>query len=581
MTSQESTFEPILTLEEIINRIFVGNSLRLLKRLPSKSISCVITSPPYWALRDYKTDGEIWDGDPVCEHDFSERMEIKFRHRDKQNSKFFEELEQTERKSDTLEGTSVNSEFCIKCRAWRGELGLEPNFELYLKHLIDIFREVRRVLRDDGVMFVNIGDTFFGGGFGIDEDIDATKQGSNGGTIEGRAHLRSIRKGMKGYPDKCLCLIPERFVVMMRDQVGFLVRGKPIWVKRNAMTSSAKDRPTLDYEPIYMFTKRGNYYFETLFEEYSEATLKMLDEDYKGESSKSYTLDGVESPSDKKRSGIASMKKKRKKNMPKYGGERAGKYDNPTYSGNEFDPTFGRIMRSVWDISTKFYGNEYCPKCDALRDTRKEVIKRCKNCHQFIFKRRKVKVDGSQYDAGLIDDDFEEDMHKRDYCEICKDKYEKEFLCVYCRTEVHSHFAMYPMELAERMLRGGCPEFICNKCDKPLRKVYDEERINTRPGNNTGFGKSCTEDDPNKGLHESDLSRFRQKILRTEGGYEGCECSAGFHPGIVLDPFVGFGTTLEVACMGKRKFVGIDKNPLSARASELRVQPYLLQKKLD
>ena len=132
-----------------------------------------------------------------------------------------------------------------------------------------------------------------------------------------------------------------------------------------------------------------------------------------------------------------------------------------------------------------------------------------------------------------------------------------------------AHFATFPTELCETPIKAGCPEFICNKCGKPREKIIDSsERINTRPALDTGNAKSGKEDDPNQGLHKSDLSKYRQQIIYKEVGLSDCGCSAGFSSGIVLDPFCGAGTALLVAKRLGRSYIGIDLNPEYCKMAE-------------
>ena len=118
-----------------VNKLYNLDCRVGLPKLELESIDCCISSPPYWSLRDYGIGPSIWDGDPECEHDF----EIK------------------ERK---VEGYKNKGGFCNKCGAWKGCLGLEPNFELYIKHLCDIYDDVKRVLKKSGTCWVNLGDTY-------------------------------------------------------------------------------------------------------------------------------------------------------------------------------------------------------------------------------------------------------------------------------------------------------------------------------------------------------------------------------------------------------------------------------------
>ncbi|MBE9591908.1 MAG: hypothetical protein IMF19_00365, partial [Proteobacteria bacterium] len=117
----------------------------------------MVTSPPYWGLRDYGNKPQIWDGDRNCEHDFNE-YNSKLLHENRQNLNGGTLGNSGYRKN--LHGFgNAKAGFCHKCGAWKGNFGLEPTVDLYIKHLCDIFDEAKEVLRDDGTCWVNIGDT--------------------------------------------------------------------------------------------------------------------------------------------------------------------------------------------------------------------------------------------------------------------------------------------------------------------------------------------------------------------------------------------------------------------------------------
>ncbi|MEA2016486.1 MAG: site-specific DNA-methyltransferase, partial [Actinomycetota bacterium] len=136
-----------------------------------------------------------------------------------------------------------------------------------------------------------------------------------------------------------------------------------------------------------------------------------------------------------------------------------------------------------------------------------------------------------------------------------------------------AHFAVFPEELVETPIKAGCPKYICKKCGKARMKIIDNsERVNTRPGLDTGSMKSGKDIDPNKELHKSDLSKYRQQIKYKEIGYTDCGCGKGFKPGIDLDPFMGAGTVGIVAKKLGRNYIGIELNPEYCKIAEARIK---------
>ena len=141
--------------EEPISIVYCGHALEVLKQMPSNSVDMVMTSPPYFGLRTYKTEPIVW-GDNHCEHEWG--FDLPEHHPG--------QVEQTKWKNATAAGagqTAKSGSFCLKCHAWKGELGLEPTIELYIEHLILIFNEVKRVLKKTGTCFVNLDDSYAGG----------------------------------------------------------------------------------------------------------------------------------------------------------------------------------------------------------------------------------------------------------------------------------------------------------------------------------------------------------------------------------------------------------------------------------
>jgi len=221
-----------------INKIIHGNALRVLKKLPSESVDCIITSPPYWGLRDYGEEANtIWGGDPDCEHEW------EFERR---------------------ENGGVKQGFCKKCGAWFGQLGLEPYLDMYIEHLLEIMRELKRVLKRTGVIFWNQGDSYYNHASGNKRMDWEGEEGTSGGLIIKGAKINYYSSGMSrtAIPQKCMCLQNYRFILRCIDELGLILRNTIVWYKPNHMPESARDRFTSAYEPVFMLVKSKRYWFD-------------------------------------------------------------------------------------------------------------------------------------------------------------------------------------------------------------------------------------------------------------------------------------------------------------------------------
>lgn len=219
-----------------LDYIYQGNTLDILKSFPSESIDMCITSPPYWNMRDYGVEGQ---------------------------------------------------------------LGLEYTTEEFIDNLYNIFHEVKRVLKNEGGLWINIRDTY--------------------------------SKGIKrcGVKNKSLCMIPERLIIKLLSD-GWILRNDIIWHKPNAMPDSCKNRFTVDYEHLYFLTKIDKgYYFKTQYEPFTSI---------------STNRQGViENNQDSKRQQLIDSK------MVRHGAE-GSTLNNPSKWSEK-----GRIKRTTWSISTKPY----------------------------------------------------------------------------------------------------------------------------------------------------------------------------------------------------------------------------------
>ena len=139
-------------------KLLIGDVRIRLRELAANSVHCVITSPPYLGLRDYHIPPQIWDGSPDCQHEWGNELIRQNAHHAGETNPGKEAYTKEAGAWSNLRG-----QFCQICGAWLGSLGLEPSVELYIQHLVGIFREVKRVLRPDGVVFLNCGDSYYSG----------------------------------------------------------------------------------------------------------------------------------------------------------------------------------------------------------------------------------------------------------------------------------------------------------------------------------------------------------------------------------------------------------------------------------
>lgn len=180
--------------------IIQGDCLEKLRELPDASVQCCVTSPPYWGLRDYGCDGQF---------------------------------------------------------------GLEKTPQEYVARMVEVFGEVRRALRDDGTLWLNLGDSYSGGGNyrGItSESTLSSKQSSNRGARGVCQELGSEGKET-GVASKNLVGIPWRVAFALQSD-GWYLRSDIIWSKPNPMPESVTDRPTKAHEYIFLLSKRPRYYYD-------------------------------------------------------------------------------------------------------------------------------------------------------------------------------------------------------------------------------------------------------------------------------------------------------------------------------
>jgi DNA modification methylase len=223
--------------------------------LRDRSVQCVVTSPPYWGLRDYGTPPLVWGGDPLCDHDWIANRYYTGQTASVSSSDAF--IDAGEANAERLKkGRWRENNTCSKCDAWLGNLGLEPTPEMFVDHLVMVFREVKRVLRDDGTLWMNLGDSYATAQKGGDKASPGDKSYTNKGGLA--IPYRQINHGLK---PKDLVGIPWMVAFALRAD-GWYLRSDIIWAKPNPMPESVTDRPTKSHEYLFLLTKSPRYFYD-------------------------------------------------------------------------------------------------------------------------------------------------------------------------------------------------------------------------------------------------------------------------------------------------------------------------------
>lgn len=375
--------------QPLVNKIHHCDVMVLLRALPDNCINCVVTSPPYFGLRDYQTPGQI---------------------------------------------------------------GLEPTPSQFVQTMVTVFREVRRILRDDGVCWLNLGDSYSTHNSG---DKNHVHNGYDPvvAAEQGIAQAKLPAQSLGFRTEKQLMGIPWRVAFALQDD-GWVLRSDIVWEKGTCMPESVQDRPTRSHEYVFLLTKSQRYFYdsEAIREPAKEESLQRL----------------VRGVSDQHKN-IA---------VP---GKQTNSLHKPREHGDSYKGRMTRNKRSVWHVNPEPF----------------------------------------------------------------KD----------------SHFAVFPTKLIEPMILAGCPAQVCSVCGAPWeREVEVGEPM--RSGGLGGNSVSSAYGPMDRGGHgQWDKGHMLTTSPKTTIGFKPtCDCNASTRPGLVLDPFMGSGTTALVARKLGRSYLGCDLN---------------------
>lgn len=268
------------------HQILVGDCIDMMRTLPDKSVQTCVTSPPYFGLRDYGVDGQI---------------------------------------------------------------GLEQTPAEFIARLIDVFREVRRVLRDDGTAWVNMGDSYASGGRGGGGSFMAER---GDGAWHGKGQATGWRSAPAGFKHKDLMGMPWRLAFALQDD-GWYLRQDIIWSKPNPMPESTQDRCTKSHEYVFLLSKSPRYYYDqaAIKEPVAPSSITRLAQDIEQQIGSDRVQGKANGPMKAVRSKRDSFKREDSKREQVIPGQSAGTH-RPDREESEY-PLDTRNKRSVWTVPTQ------------------------------------------------------------------------------------------------------------------------------------------------------------------------------------------------------------------------------------
>ncbi len=204
--------------------VYLGDAREVLGELPADSVDCVITSPPYWGLRDFDVPASVWGGDPDCRHRWGQMQ--RGRRKDMLPTESTKRRARVGLTKHQDSAATSGGRFCERCGGWLGSLGLESSPELFVVHLVELMRDVRRVLKPTGSLWLNLGDSFYSG-------------------------ARTQRTAAGGLKPKDLIGVPWQVALALRAD-GWYLRSDIVLHKPNPVPEPSIDRPIRAHEYVFL-----------------------------------------------------------------------------------------------------------------------------------------------------------------------------------------------------------------------------------------------------------------------------------------------------------------------------------------
>jgi len=426
--------DPIVTE----HRILQGDVMDGLRSLPENCVQCTVTSPPYFALRDYGVDGQI---------------------------------------------------------------GLEATPEEFIDTMVRVFREVRRVTRPDGVLWLNLGDSYSGSS--SSKGAVVNKNSMSAGTGQDVGYRDKPLGIVNGYKAKDLMGIPWRCAFALQAD-GWYFRSAMPWIKRNCMPESTTDRPTSAIEYIFLMTKSARYFYD------GEAIRVPSSESYQN---------------DARPQGVLRQKVNKRSKYPNEGQfKKQDQTGNPTYTG----------------FNERWNNQKQSKRADLPANQRVSGGKR---------------EDGTPIGDGQTRNYRNSDPFFESWQGLYSESENPLAFVINPQSRPELHFATFPDLLAATCIKAGTSEYgCCPKCGAPYQRIVECS------GGTTGKSWHPHADDGVTGQIGGMPTEGYSRQFK--GWQPGCKCGEKERsPCLVLDPFMGSGTVAVVARELNRSSVGCELNP--------------------
>lgn len=521
----------------VLNRVVVADARSYLRSLPTGCVHLAVTSPPYFGHREYKTAPQVWaltSEQEACPHEVWGQRLLKHRGAAGRTAT----VGNTKRGLRPYEADK--GQFCLACSAWRGSLGQEQSVREYVDHLLAITAEVRRVLRDDGIFWLNISDGFSAGGW----ECRRPNRIGQGAPSATQRRARPLLDD-DDPPDGSLFLVPERLALALQRQ-GWLVRQRILAFKTSPMPESVAG---WRWEPHVLRHKGNDHHIY-------EAALQ--------------------------------------EEIVRTGGDRVLASANVRH----------RPQYLCWDI----WRDERCPGCATCEPNDGLVLRRAAGRpttaveHIWLLSKQ---GHAYYYDTGAIRVPHKPDSHNPDgragrqqyvggskaagYHEAGGDgsgmvaargwgeggrnqwswwppePYDLPDANAWLwspEPDGEEHWATFPKHVPYRAIMLGTPPHVCSACGAPFARVLRGNDL-PLPGRGSGNKVRLLADGATRGRTNTHLGSsvpWQPHVDPTVGWRATCTCNAERAAAIVLDPFLGSGTTAGVALALGRSFLGCDLN---------------------